>query len=140
MDKDIKQEFETLGRAVKEGFDAVDKRFDAVDERFGAVENRLDGVEKRFDAVDKRFDGVEGRLNTVEVAVVSLQEDMKGVKETLRAHDEKFDMLLTNQDWMIGVLTRLDQERIMTVRVTDEMRKDLNDLKQRVARLETVAV
>ncbi len=39
--------------------------------------------------------------------VVDTHESVKEIKERVSEHDKKFDVLLSNQDWMIGVLTRL---------------------------------
>ncbi len=46
-------------------------------------------------------------LQRVLAVVVDTHESVKEIKERVSEHDKKFDVLLSNQDWMIGVLTRL---------------------------------
>jgi len=92
--KKIRKETDDLARAVKSGFDGVDKRFDGVDKRF-------DGVDKRFDGVDKRFNGVDKRLTRVESTMVTkdyLDEklvDLRGdIVILLRKEDRKLEALI----------------------------------------------
>jgi len=51
-------------------------------------------------------------LDRVAAVVVNTQEDVKEVKTDVKYGKENIAVLLTNQDWMIGVLTRIDQERL----------------------------
>ena len=83
----------------------VDKRFDGVDKRFDGVDKRLDGIDKRFDEVDKRFDGVDKRLDGVD-------KRFDEVDKRFDVVNERFDELLRGQDEMIGILTRVDDERV----------------------------
>jgi len=46
-------------------------------------------------------------LQRVLVVAVDTHEGVKEVQEKISEHDKKFDVLLSNQDWMIGVLTKL---------------------------------
>jgi chromosome segregation ATPase len=86
--------------------DEVNKRFDVVDKRLDAVDKRLDSVDKRLDAVDRRFDVV----------------------------DERFDELLRGQDEMIGILTRVDDERVATTawirRVEGDVETNTGEIKK----------
>jgi septation ring formation regulator EzrA len=93
--------------------DEVDKRFDEVDKRFAAVDKRFDEVDKRFAAVDKRFDEVDKRFDVV---------------------NERFDELLRGQDEMIGILTRVDDERVATTawirRVEGDVERNTGEIKK----------
>ena len=92
--KKIRMETDGLARAVKAGFDGVDKSFDGVDKRF-------DGVDKRFDGVDKRLNGIDKRLSRVESTMVNkdyLDEklaDLRGdIVILLRKEDRKLEALI----------------------------------------------
>lgn len=56
MEKEIKQEFDNLGRMIKSGFDEVQERFEQVDKRFEQVEDRM---ERGFVNVNARLDIIE---------------------------------------------------------------------------------
>jgi chromosome segregation ATPase len=94
---------------VDKRFDEVDKRFDAVDKRFGEVDKRFDVVNERFDEVDKRFDVV----------------------------NERFDELLRGQDEMIGIFTRLDEERVATTAWIKRVEGDVETNKGEIKRIKT---
>jgi len=75
-------------------------------------------------------------LDQVVSIVVNTQEDVREIKTTLKEHGEKIDILQTNQDWMINVLTRIDQERIMSSQTIRQVKEEMEDLKKRVQKLE----
>ena len=82
---------------------------DEVDKRFDGVDKRLDAVDKRFDEVDKRFDVV----------------------------DERFDELLRGQDEMIGILTRVDEERVATTAWIKRVEGDVETNKSEIKKIKT---
>lgn len=79
MEKEIKKEFQNLGRMVKKGFDDVDKklkqagkdrerirqemrdRFERVDDRFAHVDDKFAHVDARFDTLEKDIKGFVSR-------------------------------------------------------------------------------
>jgi len=79
---------------------------------------------------------IAGTLDQIVNVVVNTREDVKEVKSTLKEQGEKIDMLQTNQDWMISVLTRIDQERIMGSQTIKQVKEEMEDLKKRVQKLE----
>lgn len=83
---------------------------------------------------------LQSTLDRVLAVTVDTNERIKIMEEKVADHDEKFDTVIGNQDWMIGTLTRLDQERMMTIKMTDDLRKNMDDLKKRVTKLETATV
>lgn len=74
MDKEIKQEFENLGRMVKLGFDEVDRKFEKVD-------NRFKQIDKRFDVVDNQLYEIRKDLSEIKKNVVYRDEFEKFVVE-----------------------------------------------------------
>ncbi len=111
-----------LAAMMKKGFDGVDEK--------------LKGVDKKFDGVDEQFKRIAQTLDRVVTVVVNTQEDMKEMKIDVKQSRENIDVLVTNQDWMIGVLTRIDQERIMGSRSIQEMKSTIDKLEKRVQKLE----
>lgn len=75
---------------------------------------------------------INNTLTKVAAGVVTLQQDMKAVKVDVRRNRKNIETLLTNQDWMIGTLTRLDQERLSIIQT-------LRDYDERLERLEMKA-
>lgn len=79
MEKEIKNEFNILGKMLKNSFDDVDKRFDRVDERFDGVDKRLKNLEIGQEDIRLRldntasqfdFDDLNSRVNVLEKKVL----------------------------------------------------------------------
>ncbi|MEW6610165.1 MAG: hypothetical protein AB1352_00850 [Patescibacteria group bacterium] len=50
-------------------------------------------------------------LQRVLGVVVNTHKSVMEMNEKISEHDKKCDVLLSNQDWMIGVLTRFGRQR-----------------------------
>ena len=73
--KKIRKETDDLARAVKSGFDGVDKRFDGVDKRFNGVDKRLTRVESTMvtkDYLDEKLVDLRG-----DIVILLRKEDRK---------------------------------------------------------------
>ncbi len=88
---------------------------------FQVIENReqmaiKDEVNERFDEVDKRFDEVDKRFDIV---------------------NERFDELLRGQDEMIGIFTRLDEERVAATAWIRRVEGDVETNKSEIRKIKT---
>ena len=111
--KDLKEVFteslEPFAKAVQEDFRAVNTRLDKVDTRFDQIDSRLDKM-------DSRFDGLEERM-------VSVEADVKWMKENASE-------LFAKLDRFIALLEKNEQETLM---LSAQMKR----LEERVEKLES---
>ena len=126
----VKQELTDKIEANGAKIDRVEQRLTAKIDRisFQVIENReqmaiKDEVDKRFDEVDKRFDEVDKRFDEVDkrFAVVN----------------ERFDELLRGQDEMIGIFTRVDEERVATTGWIRRVEGDVETNKSEIKKIKT---
>ena len=64
--------------------------------------------------------------------LVNLEQDMTLVKRKIVEHDDKFDRILGNQDQMIGLMQKWDQERIFMNQKITELDRDVTGIKLRL--------
>ena len=64
--------------------------------------------------------------------IVTLEADMKDVKERLDRVETNTESILSGQDKMIGILQRIDQERAFTNHRMERFESDLSMLKAKV--------
>jgi hypothetical protein len=119
----VKQELTDKIEANGAKIDRVEQRLTAKIDRisFQVIENReqmaiKDEVDKRFDEVDKRFDKVDKRFAVV---------------------NERFDELLRGQDEMIGIFTRVDEERVATTGWIRRVEGDVETNKSEIKKIKT---
>jgi len=118
--KDLKEVFteslEPFAKAVQEDFRAVNTRLDKVDTRLDKVDTRFDQIDSRLDKMDSRFDGLEERM-------VSVEADVKWMKENASE-------LFAKLDRFIALLEKNEQETLM---LSAQMKR----LEERVEKLES---
>lgn len=94
-------EHDVIFKRIEKRFDNADMKFDQIDKRFEQVDKKFEQVDKRFEQVDKHFEQLEEKFDNYH------NENM-----------ERFDNIL-------GILTRLDQERYFTVERVNRLEIDL---------------
>ena len=90
--KNKENDFDTLARLVKDGFERVENRFDEIDKKFENVDKRFEGVDRRFESIDRRFDSVDTHLFSID--------------HTLQDHTRRLDSIERKQS---GALANLDE-------------------------------
>ena len=143
-----KEDIGRIERTLGERIDKVDKRIDNAENTLG---RRIDKVERtlgeRIDKVDKnlgeRITGVEKtlgeRIDKVAIQVVKNSEAISNMV-TRDEFNEFREEMVSGQEKMITILTRLDQERIFTTewikRIetdVDKNKKEIEGIKLRLA-------
>ena len=114
-----KKDLDQVKQELTDKIDANSVKIDKI--ALQVIENReqmaiKDEVDKRFDAVDKRFDAVDKRFDVV---------------------NERFDELLRGQDEMIGIFTRLDEERVATTAWIRRVEGDVETNKSEIKKIKT---
>ena len=79
---------------------------------------------------EQQLKNISDTLDKVATGVVNLQQDVKELKDEQKKTNSQLENLEKNQDWMIGTLSRLDEERLATIQT-------LRDFADRIERLET---
>ena len=106
--------------ATKKDLDQVKQELTQVKQD---LTTRIDRVEERLTA---KIDQVEQRLTTkvdrIALQVIENREQMATKDEV----NERFDELLRGQDEMIGIFTRLDEERVATTAWIRRVEGDLS--------------
>ncbi len=91
-----------------------------------ATKKDLDQVKKeltdKIDANSRKIDANSAKLDRIALQVVENREQMA----TKDAVNERFDELLRGQDEMIGIFTRLDEERVATTAWIRRVEGDLS--------------
>jgi uncharacterized protein YjgD (DUF1641 family) len=83
-----------------------------------------------------KLDKINRTLERVATGVAILQEDSKEIKSDVKYNRENIETLLSNQDWMIGQLTKLDQERLATIQTLREHTKRIERLEVKLGLVE----
>jgi len=114
-----KKDLDQVKQELTDKIDANGRKIDASSAKIDrialqVIENReqmaiKDEVDKRFDTVDKRFDVV----------------------------NERFDELLRGQDEMIGIFTRVDEERVATTAWIRRIEGNVETNKREIKRIKT---
>ncbi len=120
MDQETKQEFEQLAKAIKEGFEGVDRRFDSVDSRFDKVEGRLDKVEDRLDKVEVKIDNLEATLRTQYPDKTYLDnklgETVSDIVQRIMKRDEK------DRDFKLSLIELLKRHSLLSEAELEKLR------------------
>ena len=90
--KNKENDFDTLARLVKDGFERVETRFDEIDKKFENVDGRFEGIDKRFESIDSRFESIDSRLFSID--------------HTLQDNTRRLESIERKQS---GTLTNLDE-------------------------------
>ena len=110
----------------------IDEKIDALASTVTETQEMIGHVVKHM-VTKEEFDGkigtLDGKINRVITAVVDLKGDMSGVKERMVTR-KQFDEALTNEDAMLVILKRVDEERLATIEWIRRVEGDVVMLKR----------
>ncbi len=75
---------------------------------------------------------IQKEVTKISTGLFNLGEDVKEVKADVKKNRENMDTVLSNQDWMIGALTRLDQERLAIIHTLEEYGDRIKNLEAEI--------
>ena len=109
-----------------------------------ATKKDLDQVKQdltdKIDANGRKIDANSAKIDRIALQVVENREQMAtkdAVNERFDAVNERLDELLRGQDEMIGIFTRLDEERVATTAWIRRVEGDVETNKSEIKKIKT---
>lgn len=117
MEKDIKQEFNSVKREIKQ----VDQKVKKVDQKVKKVDQKVDrlirAMYKGFESADKKFDETKKDIGELKQGQAEILGEIKDIKEEKLVRDYQIEK---ERRWRDIVNDNLD--------LTDQERQEINEL------------
>jgi hypothetical protein len=95
--------------------------------------DKIDENGRKIDANSAKIDANSAKIDRVALQVIENREQMA----TKDAVNERLDELLRGQDEMIGIFTRLDEERVATTAWIRRVESDVETNKSEIKKIKT---
>jgi hypothetical protein len=92
-------------------------------------------LEKRIHALEIQIKGLEQRMNGVEIKLDVLVERFD---EHERKEEERYNNLMDKLDWLVGSYSKFDEEHIVLSEHSNRNTDELEELRNRVSKLEKI--
>jgi hypothetical protein len=127
--------------ATKGDLDLVRKDLDQVKQ---VLTDKIDANGKKIDQVEQRLtakiDANSAKIDRLTVYAIENREQMAtkdAVDKRFDVVNERFDELLRGQDEMIGIFTRVDEERVATTGWIRRVEGDVDTNKSEIKKIKT---
>lgn len=108
----------------------LESRFDSLECKFDNLERRFDSLEGKVDNLESRFDNLEGEVSQLNMRMDRVEKDVKDIKLTIE-NEIRRDISIIAENHL-SLNSKLDD----ALRIGEENKKDMFDLKLRVSIIE----
>jgi len=107
---------------------ATEKDLDQVKQE---LTDKIDANGKKIDANSKKIDANSKKIDNLTIQVINNREEIRK-RATREELNQRFDEVISGQDKMMTILTRIDQERAATNARIDRVETNVEKLKAKL--------
>jgi len=132
-----KKDLDQVKQELIDKIDANSAKIDVNGAKIDQVEQRLTA---KIDANSAKIDANSAKIDRITLQVIENREQMAtkdAVNERFDAVNERLDELLRGQDEIIGIFTRVDEERVATTAWIRRVEGDVETNKSEIKKIKT---